>query len=165
MFVLLKEVEANVHGSRRNHGGSVHISKGRRATVSRISMKPLYDTVSEVSQMTDESQGDSTILSVSVQMPESSGFAWAKKGKLDSSTTRLYPPANSTSQKLSTVDPSGVLHAEDTWDSNMQDNYELLSRAHTVKHSIHRQHGHHERSDSFDSSDQEPSVVSILPLT
>ncbi|XP_009768588.1 protein IMPAIRED IN BABA-INDUCED STERILITY 1 isoform X2 [Nicotiana tabacum] len=153
-----EEVEANVHGSRRNHGGSVHISKGRRATVSRISMKPLYDTVSEASQMTDESQGDSTILSVPVQMPESSGFAWAKKGKLDSSTTRLYPPANSTSQKLSAVDPSGVLHTEDTWDSNMQDNYELLNRAHTFKHSIHRQHGHHERSDSFDSSDQEPSV-------
>ncbi|XP_060192637.1 protein IMPAIRED IN BABA-INDUCED STERILITY 1-like isoform X2 [Lycium barbarum] len=153
--VPTEEVEANGHGSHRNHGSNAYISKGRRATVSRISMKPLNDTVSETSQMTDESQGDSTILSVPVQMPESSGFAWAKKGKQDSAATRLYPPPNSRSQKLSAFDPSGVLHAGITFDSNMQDNDDFLRRTHTFKHSNHRKHGHHERPDSFDSSDPE----------
>ncbi|XP_059293922.1 protein IMPAIRED IN BABA-INDUCED STERILITY 1-like isoform X2 [Lycium ferocissimum] len=153
--VPTEEVEANGHGSHRNHGSNAYISKGRRATVSRISMKPLNDTVSETSQMTHESQGDSTILSVPVQMPESSGFAWAKKGKQDSTATRLYPPPNSRSQKLSAFDPSGVLHAGVTFDSNMQDNDDFLRRTHTFKHSNHRKHGHHERPDSFDSSEQE----------
>lgn len=157
--VPTEEVEANVHGSHRNYGSNAHISKGRRATVSRISMKPLYDTVSDAaSQMTDESQGDSTVLSVPVQMPESSGFAWAKKGKQDSAATRLYPPPNSRSQKLSAFDPSGVLHSGNTFESNMQDNDEFLRRTHTFQHSIHRKHGHHERPDSFDLSDQELSV-------
>ncbi|MCD7456895.1 Cyclin-dependent kinase 12 [Datura stramonium] len=154
--VPTEEVEANVHGSRRNYGSNAQISKGRRATISRISMKPVYDTVSEASQMSDESQGDSTILSVPVQMPESSGFAWAKKGKQDSAATRLYPPPNSRSQKLSAFGPSGVPHAGDTLDSNMQDNDDFL-RTHTFKN-IHRKHGHHERPDSFDLSDQELSV-------
>ncbi|KAK4346621.1 hypothetical protein RND71_032960 [Anisodus tanguticus] len=164
--VPTEEVEANVHGSHRNYGSNAHISKGRRATISRISMKPLSDTISETSQMTDESQGDSTILSVPVQMPESSGFAWVKKGKQDSAATRLYPPPNSRSQKLSVFDPSGVLHAGDTFDSNMQDNDDFIRRTHTFKHhSIHRKHGHHELPDSFDSSDQELSTVSVLPLT
>lgn len=123
-------------------------------------MKPLYDTVSDAaSQMTDESQGDSTVLSVPVQMPESSGFAWAKKGKQDSAVTRLYPPPNSRSQKLSAFDPSAVLHSGDTLESKMQDNDEFLRRTQ------HRKHGHHERPDSFDLSDQEQSAVSILPLT
>lgn len=161
----MKEVEANVHGSRRNHGSNVHISKGRRATVSRIPMKPLYDTVSDAaSQMTDESHGDSTTLSVPVQMPESSGFTWAKKGKQDSAATRLYPPPNSRSQKLSAFDPSGVLHAGDIMESSMQDDDEFLRKPHTFKHSIHRKHGHHERPDSFDLTDQVLSAVSILPL-
>ncbi|CAN4079414.1 unnamed protein product [Withania somnifera] len=152
-------VETNVHGSRRNYGSNAHISKGRRATVSRISMKPLYDTVSEAaSQMTDESQVDSTVLSVPVQMPESSGFAWARKGKQDSAATRLYPPPNSRSQKLSAFNPSGVLHARDTFDSNMQDNDDFFRRTHTFKDSNHRKLGDHGHPDLLDSSDQELSV-------
>ncbi|KAJ8546036.1 hypothetical protein K7X08_018619 [Anisodus acutangulus] len=134
--VPTEEVDANVHGSHRNYGSNAHISKGRRATISRISMKPLSDTISETSQMTDESQG-----------------------KQDSAATRLYPPPNSRSQKLSVFDPSGVLHAGDTFDSNMQDNDDFIRRTHTFKHhSIHRKHGHHELPDSFDSSDQELSA-------
>ncbi|KAM3286493.1 protein IMPAIRED IN BABA-INDUCED STERILITY 1 [Capsicum chacoense] len=156
--VPTEEIEANMHGSHGNYGSNPQISKGRRATVSRIAMKPLYDTVSEASHMTDESQGDSTILSVPVQMPESSGFAWVKKGKQDSAATRLHRPPNSRSQKSSAFDPSGVLHAGDSLDSNIEDNDDFLRRAHTFKHSINTKHLHHERPDSFDLCDQDLSA-------
>ncbi|CAA3028331.1 probable serine threonine- kinase At1g54610 [Olea europaea subsp. europaea] len=81
-------VEANIQVGRRHHGGGSHLYKGGRATVSRMSAKEYYDTVSEASQMTEESQADS-VKTVPVQITASSGFAWAKKRKQEAGMTRL----------------------------------------------------------------------------
>ncbi|KAL2454220.1 ATP binding protein [Abeliophyllum distichum] len=59
-----------------------------RATESRMSAKVSYDTVSEASQMTVESQADS-IKSVPVQITASSGFAWAKRAKTGSQNDKI----------------------------------------------------------------------------
>lgn len=175
LFFFTKEAEANIHNGRRNNGGSGHISKGKGATVARISMKLSYDTVSEASQTTEESQGES-IRSVPAQMTASSGTAWAKMRKQDSSATRPHSQANSRSQKLFAFDPSSVLQAADTLDLNMSGNNDYSSRINTeargrnndAKHSISRQYTHHEQRDSFESSDihqsEEMSEVSILDL-
>ncbi|KAJ8530614.1 hypothetical protein K7X08_023495 [Anisodus acutangulus] len=160
IVVSTEEGEANIHNGRRNNGGSGHISKGKGATVARISMKPSnYDTVSEASQTTEESQGES-IRSVPAQMTASSGNAWAKKRKHDSAAPRPHPQSNSRSQKLIAFDPSSVLQAADTLDLNMPGNNDFLSRINNeargrnydTKHSIGRQHTHHEQRDSFGSS-------------
>ncbi|XP_060190132.1 cyclin-dependent kinase C-2 C-like [Lycium barbarum] len=163
IVVSTEEAEANTHNGRRNNVGSGHISKGKGATVARISMKSSnYDTVSEASQTTEESQGES-IRSVPAQMTASSGNAWAKKRRQDSAGTR--PPhrqAKSRSQKLIAFDPSSILQATDNVDLNMPDNNDFSSRINTeargrnndAKHCIGRQHTHHhEQRDSFGSPD------------
>lgn len=157
--VSTEEAETDNHNSHRNNGGSAHISKGKGATVACISMKPSYDTVSEASQTTEESQGES-IRSVPAQMTASSGTAWAKMRKQDSAATRPHPQANSRSQKLIAFDPSSVLQTTDTLDLNMPGNNELSSRSNIesrgrnndAKHSISRQYTHHQQRDSFGPS-------------
>lgn len=157
--VTTEEAETDNHNSHRNNGGSAHISKGKGATVACISMKPSYDTVSEASQTTEESQGES-IRSVPAQMTASSGTAWAKMRKQDSAATRPHPQANSRSQKLIAFDPSSVLQTTDTLDLNMPGNNELSSRSNIesrgrnndAKHSISRQYTHHQQRDSFGPS-------------
>ncbi|KAJ8557191.1 hypothetical protein K7X08_002816 [Anisodus acutangulus] len=171
-----KEGEANIHNGRRNNGGSGHISKGKAVTVACISMKPSsYDTVSEASQTTEESQGES-IRSVPTQMTASSGNAWAKKRRQDFATQRPHPQANTRSQKLIAFDPSSVLQAADTLDLNMPGNNDFSSRINTetrgrknnAKHYIGRQCTHQDQRDSFGLSDihqsQELSEVCILYL-
>lgn len=170
----MKEAEANIHNGLRNIGGSGHISKGKGATVAGISMKPSYDTVSEASQTTEESQGES-IRSVPAQTT-SSGTAWAKMRKQDSAASRPHPQANSKSQKLIAFDTSSVLNLANTLYLNMSGNNDFTSRINNdarsynndAKHSISRQYNHHEQQDSFGSSDiqqsQEMSEVRILDL-
>ncbi|XP_049396929.1 cyclin-dependent kinase C-2 C-like [Solanum stenotomum] len=158
-IVSTEDAEANIHNGHRNIGGSGHISKGKGATVARISMKPSYDTVSEASQTTEESQGES-IRSVPAQTA-SSGTAWAKMRTQDSAASRPHPQANSKSQKLIAFDTSSVLHSADTLDLNMPGNNDFSSRINNeargcnndAKHSISRQYTHHEQRDSFGSSD------------
>ncbi|XP_009768104.1 protein IMPAIRED IN BABA-INDUCED STERILITY 1-like isoform X2 [Nicotiana sylvestris] len=166
-----KESEVNIHNGRRNNGDSGHISKGKGATVARISMKPSYDTVSEVSQTTEESQGES-IRSVPAQMAASSGVTWAKKRKQDSAATRPHPQANSRSQKLIAFDLSNVLHAADTSDLNMQGSYDFSSRINTedrghnndATHSIGRQYTHESQELSEDYNDKQRRVGFSGPL-
>lgn len=170
----MKEAEANIHNGRRNNGASVQISKGKGATVARISMKPSYDTVSDTSQTTEESQGES-IRSVPAQMTASSGTAWPRMRKHDSAATRPHPPANSRNQKLIAFDPSSILQAADTFNLNMPGNNDFSGRITTAAisrnndaNSLHRQYTHHEQRDSFGSSDihqsLELSEVSLLDL-
>ncbi|KAM3306008.1 putative serine/threonine-protein kinase isoform X1 [Capsicum chacoense] len=165
IVVSTEEAEANIHNGRRNNGASVQISKGKGATVARISMKPSYDTVSDTSQTTEESQGES-IRSVPAQMTASSGTAWPRMRKHDSAATRPHPPANSRNQKLIAFDPSSILQAADTLNLNMPGNNdfssrittEAISRNNDAKHSLHRQYTHHEQRDSFGSSDIHQSL-------
>ncbi|KAK4366618.1 hypothetical protein RND71_014498 [Anisodus tanguticus] len=161
IVVSTEEGEANIHNGRRNNGGSGHISQGKAVTLACISMKPsIYDTVSEGSQTTEESQGES-IRSVPTKMTTSSGNAWAKKRRQDSATPRPHPQANTRSQKLIAFDPSSVLQAADTLDLNMPGNNDFSSRINTetrgrknnAKHYIGRQYTHHDQRDSFGLSD------------
>ncbi|XP_069151063.1 protein IMPAIRED IN BABA-INDUCED STERILITY 1-like isoform X1 [Solanum lycopersicum] len=162
-IVSTEEAEANIHNGLRNIGGSGHISKGKGATVAGISMKPSYDTVSEASQTTEESQGES-IRSVPAQTT-SSGTAWAKMRKQDSAASRPHPQANSKSQKLIAFDTSSVLNLANTLYLNMSGNNDFASRINNdarsynndAKHSISRQYNHHEQQDSFGSSDIQQS--------
>ncbi|PHU19619.1 putative serine/threonine-protein kinase [Capsicum chinense] len=175
IVVSTEEAEANIHNGRRNNGASVQISKGKGATVARISMKPSYDTVSDTSQTTEESQGES-IRSVPAQMTASSGTAWPRMRKHDSAATRPHPPAYSRNQKLMAFDPSSILQVADTLNLNMPGNNDFSSRITTAaisrnndaKHSLHRQYTHHEQRDSFGSSDIHQSLelleVSLLDL-
>ncbi|XP_016569912.1 protein IMPAIRED IN BABA-INDUCED STERILITY 1 isoform X2 [Capsicum annuum] len=164
IVVSTEEAEANIHNGRRNNGASVQISKGKGATVARISMKPSYDTVSDTSQTTEESQGES-IRSVPAQMTASSGTAWPRMRKHDSAATRPHPPANSRNQKLIAFDPSSILQAADTFNLNMPGNNDFSGRITTAAisrnndaNSLHRQYTHHEQRDSFGSSDIHQSL-------
>ncbi|XP_009597660.1 protein IMPAIRED IN BABA-INDUCED STERILITY 1-like [Nicotiana tomentosiformis] len=171
IMVSTEEAEANIHNGRRNNGGSGPISKGKGATVARISMKPSYDTVSEASQTTGDSQGES-IRSVPAQMTASSGVTWAKKRKQDSAATRPHPQDNSRSQKLIAFDLSNVLHAADTSDLNMQDSYDFSSRINTearghnndATHSIGRQYTHESQELSEDYNGKQKRVGLSGPL-
>lgn len=140
IVVPTEEVDPSALATRRNNGGS----KSKGATVSRMSLKP-SDTVSEASQMTEESHDDS-IRSVPIDMPASSNFAWAKRRKQDPSR-KIYSNASFRNQRLSAFDPSIVLQEEATLESEEQDNDDFSSRA------MQKQRIRPHRLDSFESSD------------
>ncbi|XP_022843670.1 protein IMPAIRED IN BABA-INDUCED STERILITY 1-like [Olea europaea var. sylvestris] len=116
-------IEANIQVGRRHQGGGSHVYKGGRATVSQMSAKASYDTVSEASQKTNESQADS-VKTVPVQITASSGFAWAKRRKQEARMTRLgYRTSRSHNlgTNLGTLGLSGSIHPQDTLDAVVQE--------------------------------------------
>ncbi|XP_059670388.1 protein IMPAIRED IN BABA-INDUCED STERILITY 1-like [Cornus florida] len=158
--VPTEAMEASTQFARRNNGSNAHLPKG--ATDGRATMTGSYDTVSEASQLTELSQGNS-IHSVPIQVSASSGFAWAKGWKGDAASTRLYGQANSRSQNMSELEPSSILHAKDMLDSTGQENEEFLNRVHSdlrgcdsfeiANHAMRRQLNQLDRPESFDASD------------
>ncbi|KAK3026224.1 hypothetical protein RJ639_040509 [Escallonia herrerae] len=164
-----EEVEPNIQVARRNIGGNAPYSRGKGGTESRGSGKSSYDTMSEASQGTEISQDDS-IRSVPVHITASSGFAWAKRRKQNATSSRLHSQATSRSQNLRTLDPSSVLHANDTLDSERDEHDDFSSRnpaassghEKIAKHAMHRQRSHPNRPDSFDSSNLfQPEELSV----
>ncbi|CAK9162957.1 unnamed protein product [Ilex paraguariensis] len=155
-----EEWEANIQVARRSKGGNAHYPKGKGATESRGSVKTSYDTVSEISQGTEISQVDS-VRSVPVQITPSSSFAWAKRRRQDAASTRLHSLTTLRRQNLSALDPSSVLYAQDTLESEWQENEVCSSRIHIgsrgndeiAKRAIRRLQSHPNRPESFDSSD------------
>lgn len=147
------EVEANIPVSRRN--GSNHTSRGKGATVSRISVKPL-DTVSEASQMTEESQVDSC-LTTPIENTASSNFAWAKRQK------KIVPPRlsglrTSRSHRMQTHEPeppSVLLQAEAILESETREKDQLTSRGFGGIHNraVQEHKMWHNRLDSFGASE------------
>ncbi|XP_071914674.1 protein IMPAIRED IN BABA-INDUCED STERILITY 1-like [Coffea arabica] len=147
--VPTEEVDPITQATRRNNNGS----KGKGATVSWMSLKP-SDTVSEASQMTEESHDDS-IRSVPIEMPASSNFAWAKRRKQDASR-KIYGNANMRTQKPSAFDHSSVLQVEAIFESEEQEYDDLSSRAgadEIAKRAMQKQRMRPHRPDSFESSD------------
>ncbi|KAL3525900.1 hypothetical protein ACH5RR_014272 [Cinchona calisaya] len=120
--VPTEEVDPITQFTRRNNG----VSKGKGATVSRMSLKP-SDTVSEASQMTEESQDDS-IRSVPIDMPGSSNFAWAKRQKQDAPRKIIYGNANMRNQRLSSFDPSSIMQSETIPESEGKEEDDFSSR-------------------------------------
>ncbi|KAK2987876.1 hypothetical protein RJ640_025643 [Escallonia rubra] len=164
-----REVEANIQVGRRNIGGNAPYSRGKGGTESRGSGKSSYDTMSEASQGTEISQDDS-IRSVPVHITASSGFAWAKRRKQNAASSRLNSQATSRSQNLRTLDPSSVLHANDTLDSERDEHDDFSSRNpaassghdEIARRAMHRHRSHPNRPDSFDSSNLfQPEELSV----
>ncbi|KAL3526553.1 hypothetical protein ACH5RR_011209 [Cinchona calisaya] len=148
--VPTEEVDGNTQVTRRYNGGS---SKGKGTTVSRMSLKP-SDTLSEASQMTEESQGDDSIRSVPIDMPASSNFAWAKRRKQDASRKILYAHANLRNQKLSTYDPSSVLQVEAIMESDGQENDDFVRGSDEIAmRSVRKHRITPHQLDSSESSD------------
>ncbi|KAL0431760.1 UNVERIFIED_CONTAM: protein IMPAIRED IN BABA-INDUCED STERILITY 1 [Sesamum radiatum] len=119
-FCFLKEAEGKQLVSRRSHGGSTNAYRRRSGLASRTSLKQSYDTVSEASQLTQESQGSnvSTTRSVPVEASGSNGSAWAKRQMQKEAYTRLHGPHTSRGQKYNALEPPNVLHATESSDSD-----------------------------------------------
>lgn len=150
--LLLKEAEGNPV-ARRSHGGSANVYRRRGGLGSRTSLKQSYDTMSEASQMTQESQAShvSSTRSVPVQVSSYSGFAWPKR------------ETHSRHQKYSSGDPSNALHPNDAFDSGR------FHRNEAPKLAMLWEQEQLHQPDSFDSSDAyEPQgfyTVSLLNYT
>ncbi|PIN14820.1 Cdc2-related protein kinase [Handroanthus impetiginosus] len=154
--VPTEEAEAN----RRNYGGSANVYRRKVGlTGSRTSLKQSYDTMSEASQMTQESQeshGSST-RSVPVQVSASNGFTWPKRQKQHDLFARMhgYNPA-ARSEKYSALDTSNVLHVNENLDSDWQENDDFSERAHENE-ATNRVMLWEQEQDSFDSSNMQES--------
>ncbi|KAL8044124.1 hypothetical protein ABFX02_08G026300 [Erythranthe guttata] len=151
-----EEVEGNL---RRANGGSANIYRRSRAGIEppRASLKQTYDTKSEVSQMSHDSQESST-RSVPLEVTaSSSSFAWAKRQKHQDVFTRLHSQPISRNQKSNTSDPSNTSSNNDQSDGQDQAN-ESSGRNYRA---MRREHAQLQRPESFDSSEiYEPNELS-----
>ncbi|GMP30651.1 hypothetical protein CsSME_00005222 [Camellia sinensis var. sinensis] len=118
-------LEGTTHFGRRNNGSGAYALNSKGVTESRDSLTS-YDTVSEASQTTEVSQVDS-IRSVPV-ITASNDFAWAKKRKGNAAFTRFQSQGSPRIPNLSPLDPSSVLHARDTLDSEEHESEEILNK-------------------------------------
>ncbi|KZV45638.1 putative serine/threonine-protein kinase [Dorcoceras hygrometricum] len=134
-----KGVEANFHTAHTRKGGNE----------SRMTSNKAYDTMSEASQMTQESHGSyNSINSVPAHTTASNGFEWVKRRKKDM-ITRLHVFPTSRSQKEPT-EPSSVSHVHDTMNSDWQENDIFFEPA---MNPILREQMHLTGPDSFVPSD------------
>ncbi|KAK6128865.1 hypothetical protein DH2020_037382 [Rehmannia glutinosa] len=145
--------------SHRSHGGSANVYRRRGGLGSRTTLKQSYDTVSEASQMTDESQGShlSSTHSVPVQVSASSGFTRSKKHTQHDVFARLHGHPTSRSKKHSALDQSNILHSYDTFDLNGQENDDPYGRVHRDERAMQWEQEQLHHSDSFDSYDRHES--------
>ncbi|KAG9128709.1 hypothetical protein Leryth_022895 [Lithospermum erythrorhizon] len=112
--VPIEEIMQRVR--RSNGGASGYRGRGSK---SRTSMKGPYDTLSDASQMTEESQNDS-IVTVPAQMSVSTSLNWGKRAKHDSPSSRLYSQPISRSQQFERRDPYNMLNANDEIGQRLQ---------------------------------------------
>ncbi|KAK4490720.1 hypothetical protein RD792_001421, partial [Penstemon davidsonii] len=101
---FFKVVPTEVELARRNHVGSANVYRRRGGFDSRTSLKQSYDTMSEASQMTEESQESST-RSVPIKVTSSNSFAFTKRQKQHDVFTRLHDH-RPRSQKVVAFEPS-----------------------------------------------------------
>ncbi|XP_073060372.1 cyclin-dependent kinase C-2 C-like [Primulina eburnea] len=137
-------VEANVHTAQRK--------KGRN--VSQMASNKSYDTISEASKMTQESQG-SNINSVPGYITSTNGFEWVKRRKRGAVITRSHVFPNSRSKKVGPSEPSSVLHVHDTVNSDRQENDKFSGRIQgdeAAMNAILAEPMHFSGSDYFDPS-------------
>ncbi|KAG8366930.1 hypothetical protein BUALT_Bualt16G0019200 [Buddleja alternifolia] len=144
------------HVANRKHGGSANIVYKRRGAIgSRTSLKQSYDTLSEASQMTEESQ-ESTTRSVPMQVSTSSGFEWDKRQKQHEMFSR--------SKKPGALDQPNVSRRHYTLDSDGDANDDFLGRVRgneASKRAMRGERVHLHRPDSFDSDVYEPHELSM----
>ncbi|XP_059642807.1 protein IMPAIRED IN BABA-INDUCED STERILITY 1-like [Cornus florida] len=145
--VPTEEMEGSSQFPHKNNGNSTRpLIKGKAATECRETMKSSYDTVSEASQVTEISQGDS-IRSVPVQATTSSGFPWTKRQKGDAASTRLHGQSSSRTQNAGALGQENEgFPSRGSPDTRNSDSHEI------VKHVIPRQQSQLDRRDSFNAS-------------
>ncbi|KAK2981366.1 hypothetical protein RJ640_003326, partial [Escallonia rubra] len=119
--------------------------------------KPPIDVFEEASHMKNASQGD-VPFSGPLQVPGSSGFAWAKR-QMDDSSVRSR--CRSSSRSL-IFEPSGALHLRNNCETKHHEKIDVRgsrtnSRGHdpyeVVKQAMLNNWSQFERPDSFDASD------------
>ncbi|CAK9148025.1 unnamed protein product [Ilex paraguariensis] len=120
--------------------------------------KPSMDVMQEASHVKNASQGD-VPYSGPLQVPGSSGFAWAKR-RIDDSSIRSR--SRSSSRSL-IFEPSAALQSRNNFESKRHENVDAVngnrtnSRGQesyeTVKHAMLKHWSQLEQPDSFDASD------------
>lgn len=135
---------------------NVHVIKEGDIMLSGEALKPSISIPEEISHVKNASQGDIPF-SGPLQVSSSSGFAWAKRRKDDSSSVRSRSRSSSRGQ------PFNESHAKSNFDSKRYENGELSHGTHRnerghdsweiAKLVMQKQWGQFERPDSFDGSD------------
>lgn len=111
MLVCSKKVDVNCQGRGGSHANRANEYIRRIRAGSRTSMNQRHETMSEVSQTTQESQV-STTLSVPAHVT-ASGFAWAKMQKQDV-VRRMRGRPSPRSQRPTDLESYGREDGEDT---------------------------------------------------
>ncbi|KAK8686200.1 hypothetical protein V6N13_125227 [Hibiscus sabdariffa] len=159
-------------GSRKINGNHIEISKHGTTIISEGVQNPSTVAPEETSHVKHESQGDIPF-SGPLQVPSSSGFAWAKRRK-DDASVRSLGRSISRGHIYNSLDPSAQLLTKDNIDSKHHENGDVIyggrtdSRGHysyeAAKCAMHKQWSQFEHPDSFDASDEYHSQELSLAL-
>lgn len=157
----VEDVAAQAQASRKINGNHVQNSKQRNATIGEGVSNPSTDALEEAAHAKHASQGDIPF-SGPLQVSTSSGFAWAKRRK-DDTSIRSHSRSISRGHICNSLEPSGQLHRQNNFDSKRHENGDIMyggrtnSRGHdsyeAAKRAMQKQWSQFERPDSFDASD------------
>lgn len=143
---IVEEVQPEVESAQRNSGGNGRIPKGRGEPL--ISA---FDTESLNSQMTTATEGDIPYSNPVPVVGSSGAFAWAKRRKDDSQSTRSYN-RSSTRSHVGAIGPMSVSHITSTLDSDEHHNSYKIARRPLPKQRI--------QFDQPDSSEAYEAIIS-----
>ncbi|KAK9008857.1 hypothetical protein V6N11_080334 [Hibiscus sabdariffa] len=162
---------AETRGSRKINGNHIEISKHETTNINEGVPYPSTDAPEETSHIKHESQGD-ILFSGPLQVPSSSGFAWAKRRK-DDASVRSLGRSISRGHIYDSLDPSAQLLTKDNIDSKRHENGDVIYGGRTdsrhdsyeaAKRAMHKQWSQFEHPDSFDASDEYHSQELSLAL-
>ncbi|XVE54752.1 hypothetical protein DITRI_Ditri03aG0106900 [Diplodiscus trichospermus] len=152
---------AQTRGSQNINGDHVHNSKQRNATICEGMSNPSIDALEEAAHVKHASQGD-VPFSGPLQVSTSSGFAWAKRRK-DDTSTRSHYRSISRGYIFNSLEPLAQLHTRNDFDSKRQENGDVIYGGRTnsgghdsyeaAKRAMQKQWSQFERPDSFDALD------------
>jgi hypothetical protein len=140
LFLVMQEVKDNSEFVRLANDNNAY-AKGRKGASREQNL--FSDTISETAQAT---KGHYSFTGPA-QVTASSGFAWAKTRKEDSTSTVSYDPSVSSSQ-ISAEDSSRFNFANSSFDFTKAENGRNNFLEASAKHVMQKQHN---QSDPFDS--------------
>jgi hypothetical protein len=140
LFLVMQEVKDNSEFVRLANDNNAY-AKGRKGASREQNL--FSDTISETAQAT---KGHYSFTGPA-QVTASSGFAWAKTRKEDSTSTVSYDPSVSSSQ-ISAEDSSRFNFANSSFDFTKAENGRNNFLEDSAKHVMQKQHN---QSDPFDS--------------
>ena len=161
--LILQELAAQTQDSHKSNGYHMHIYKEENGILGKEVPKTAIDKEEEEAlHVKNASQGDIPF-SGPLQVSTSSGFAWAKRRK-DDTSSRSHTRSISRGHIFNPVEPCVALHnTKNNFDLKRNENGDVMyrgraeSRGHDsyeiAKLAIQNQWGKFERPDSFDASD------------